>query len=38
VPVRVTGAMAYDLVATVDTSAPVVVMDHASTERFERPE
>jgi ribosomal protein S12 methylthiotransferase len=35
VPVRVTGAMAYDLVATVDTSAPVVVMDHASTERFE---
>jgi ribosomal protein S12 methylthiotransferase len=38
VPVRVTGAMAYDLVATVDTSAPVVVMDHASTTRFERPE
>ncbi len=38
VPVRVTGAMAYDLVATVDTSAPVVVMDHASTTRFERAE
>jgi ribosomal protein S12 methylthiotransferase len=37
VPVRVTGAMAYDLVATVDTSEPVVVMDHASTERFQRP-
>jgi ribosomal protein S12 methylthiotransferase len=35
VPVRVTGAMAYDLVATVDTSAPIVVMDHASTRRFE---
>lgn len=35
VPVRITGAMAYDLVATVDTATPVVVMDPTSPERFE---
>lgn len=27
VPVRITGAMVYDLVGTVDTGAPIVISD-----------